>query len=87
MLIFKRIIRRVIDSYRRGRLFVRDYEKGLNLTVLYQTEKNNYGFHVIYNGYDYEVKVYCDVNLVSYTTGFATKEEAESYIEFYKRQV
>lgn len=46
-----------------------------------------YQFTILDNGHDYEVKVSKEGVVVYHSVGFASKEDAESFVAFYQEQL
>lgn len=60
---------------------------GLVLTQIREDGLGDTLFRVFYNGYDYEVHVFNGKSLVYQNTGFATIEDAEQFVYFYKKNL
>jgi hypothetical protein len=76
-------IRRVLRKLRERFLT----KSGLKFVTVSKTELGKYQFLVLDNGHDYEVKVLKENELVYHCVSFSTKEDAESFLEFYRRNL
>ena len=75
---FLRALHRLIFGYT-------NYE--IKTTMVNETQKNDLVFAVLYNGYDYEVKITSGESVIYHSVGFASIDEANNFVEFYKRQI
>jgi len=79
VLYFRKLLKKLVGKYRK--------KLKLNLTIVIEQQVGQYGFVVLENGHDYEVKVLKENLLVYHSVGFSSKEQAESFVEFYKKQL